>query len=249
MRRLRMLTIRPSPSRAPLIPTPEKAAAAEPGMLPEGLAETLDRLRNRIADVLKDDAEAATVASWIDVIAEAYWDQRGQPAIDLPKAVARLLSETGHDAMLSRLRTLLGTLNGPAWSTESETLTEPEGLPEVASETVAPAVGTTAEPAQPHPSASAAELPSRSRHLLTPEEKAEIQRVWAMDAGELDRQWESALPLTSPSRRGVARTLRAHSIDVKRFGPQQKLVDMLRKRTPTDEPLADWLRRIGAGNA
>jgi len=249
MRRLRMLTTRPSPSRTPRTSSPQNAAAPQPRILPEGLADTLDRLRDRIADALHDDAHAATVASWIDAVADAYWDRRGQPAIDLPHAVARLVSETGHEAMLSRLRALIETLNGPALSTESGAPTEPERLPELASETATPVVDAPAEPAQPHPTASAAGLPSRSRDLLTPEEKAEIQRVWAMDARELDRQWESAVPLTPTPRRGVARTLRAHTIDVKRFGPQQQLIDMLRKRPPTDEPLADWLCRVGAGNA
>jgi flagellar biosynthesis protein FlhG len=249
MRRLRMLTTRPSPPRAPFAASPEKAVAPEPGVLPEGLAETLNRLRDRITRTLHDDAEATTVASWIDAIASTYWDQRGQPAIDLPQAVARLVSETGHDAMLSRLRTLIETLHRPALSTESGTPTKSAPLAELASEIPTPVVGTPAEPTQGYPTASAAGVPTRSRDLLTPEEKAEIQRVWAMDASELDRQWESAVPLTLTPRRGVARTLRAHSIDVKRFGPQQQLIDMLRKRAPTDEPLADWLRRVGSANA
>ncbi len=249
MRRLRMLTTRPSPSRTPATSASDQATAPEPRVLPEDLAETLDGLRERIADALNDDADAATVASWIDAIAAAYWDRRGQPAIDLSRAVARLLAETGHDAMLSRLRALIGTLTGPALSVESEPPTAPERLPEVASEAENAIVSSPADPALPRAAASAAGLPSRSRDLLTPEEKAEIQRVWAMDASELDRQWESAVPLTPAPRSGVARTLRAHSIDVKRFGPQQQLIDMLRQRPLTDEPLAEWLRRVGAGNA
>lgn len=249
MRRLRMLTTRPSPSRTPATSAFDQATAPEPRVLPEDLAETLDGLRERIADALNDDADAATVASWIDAIADAYWDQRGQPAIDLSRAVARLLAETGHDAMLSRLRALIGTLTGPALSVEAEPPTAPERLPEVASEAATAIVSSPADPALPRATASAAGLPSRSRDLLTPEEKAEIQRVWAMDASELDRQWESAVPLTPAPRSGVARTLRAHSIDVKRFGPQQQLIDMLRQRPLTDEPLAEWLRRVGAGNA
>jgi flagellar biosynthesis protein FlhG len=118
MRRLRMLTGRPGSSRSPVAPPLGTTAAPGPGTTPETLTLTLDRLRARIADALHDDAEAATVASWIDTIAEAYWDQRGEPPIDLLRAIGRLVAEPGHDAMLSRLRELMGTLNGPAQASD-----------------------------------------------------------------------------------------------------------------------------------
>jgi hypothetical protein len=55
------------------------------------------------------------------------------------------------------------------------------------------------------------------------------------------------VPPTPVPQRRIGRAPRAHSIDVRRFGPQQRIIDMLRQRTPTDEPLADWLRRVGLG--
>lgn len=245
MRRLRTLTARPAPSPAAQGQASNLKAEPEHHARPQDLAAALDSLRERIEKALHHDADAATVAAWVDAIADAYWDQRGQPAIDLARAVARLVSETGNDTLLDRLRELVGSLGEPVQRSESAIRLEPSRLEaQRVSDSQPPA-----EPAQPRAAASATGLGSGSRALLTSEEVAEIQRVWAMDAHELDPKWESAVPLAPAPRRSVGRALRAHSIDVKRFGPQQQIIDMLRRRAPTDEPLADWLRRVGAGNS
>ncbi|MFO8154111.1 MinD/ParA family protein [Thioalkalivibrio sp.] len=240
MRRLRSLPGRPHPARTQA-GTPADAPA-NAGIGPEAdLATVLDRLRTRIADALDNDAEAATIAAWIDSIAEAYWNRRGEPAIDLSRSLERLASEPGNEAMLSRLRELIDTSGmAPA----------PPSAPDPQQPEPAPAPGgPSSQSALSRATPAATGVPSPAREVLSSEEMAEIQRVWAMETDELDRMWESPLPLPSAPRREYARPTRAHSIDVNRFGPQQQIVDMLRKRGSTEEPLADWLRRVGAGAA
>ncbi|GEM_PF-1861713 len=235
MRRLRSLLARPRPDRS----AAETTVTAAAGTGPEtDLATLLERLRGQIPTALESDGEAARIATWIDAVAETYWNQRGEPAIDLVRALERLVGEPGHDAMLLRLRKLVAASDlTPAKPAASLQLHEQ----------MPGASDATAPPAPPAELSPATGEASSAREVLTREEMAEIQRVWAMDAHELDRKWESPLPLAAPSRRHRGYTSRAHSIDVTRFGPQQQIIDMLRQRAPTDEPLADWLCRVGAG--
>ncbi|TVP89321.1 MAG: MinD/ParA family protein [Thioalkalivibrio sp.] len=236
MRRLRSLLARPRPGRA----ASKAALPAETSTVEEiDLATLLERLRGRIAAVLHSDAEADRIATWIDAVAETYWNQRGEPAIDLARSLERLASEPGHEVMLSRLRELIAT--------SGVTPAEPSAPPLQPNEQSPPSSSAPAETAPSSEPAGATDKASPAREVLTTEEMAEIQRVWAMDAHELDRKWESPLPLSTPPRKGSGRASRAHSIDVTRFGPQDQIIDMLRHRAPTDEPLADWLRRVGAG--
>lgn len=235
MRRLRSLLVRPRPGRSAVETTPSTGA----GTAGEAdLATRLERLRRQIAAALDSDAEAARIATWIDAVAETYWNRRGEPAIDLAQALERLASEPGHDAMLARLRELIAASGmKPA---EPPAASQPLDA-QMPSASDAPA--TPPPPGEPPPVTGEA---SSTREVLTSGEMAEIQRVWAMDARELDRKRESPLPVAAPPRRHRGHTSRPHSIDVTRFGPQQQIIDMLRQRAPTDEPLADWLCRVGA---
>ncbi len=250
MRRLRTLTARPAPSRTALAQGSDPRVVPDHRAVPENLAEALDRLRDRVEKTWHQDADAEIVGAWIDAIADAYWDHRGEPAIDLAHAVARLIAEAENDTLLVRLRELMENLNKPAPEPDSavplETLQANEKR-RVAEE--APAREPSAGRAEPRAPAHTKNPPSRSSELLTSEEVSEIRRVWAMDSRELDQKWESAVPLTSDSRGHTGRVVRAHSVDVERFGPQEQIIDMLRQRVPSDEPLADWLSRFGAGNA
>lgn len=240
MRRLRSLPGRPHSARMSAAASGRAPTEAATG--PEvDLATVLDRLRTRIADALDNDAEAVTIATWIDSVAEAYWNRRGEPAVDLSRSLERLAREPGNAAMLSRLRELIDTSDG-ASAAFSATDTPQAGQ-------ASPAVVPSSHSVPSRGAPSTTGVPSPAREVLTSEEMAEIQRVWAMDTDQLDRTWESPLPLVSQPRMEYVRPTRAHSIDVNRFGPQQQIIDMLRQRGPTDEPLADWLRRVGAGAA
>lgn len=245
MRRLRMLTALPRSARVGATPS----RAATPGEGTEALDRTLDQLRERILAAPGDAAEAANIADWVESMAQAYWDRWGEPPIDLPKAVARLIAEPGHEIPLARIRETMATLTGAARLPASGSPAAPDHEPATVSATVAPSTRAADTFAPPATSDSMAGTATRGRAVLTSEEVAEIQRVWAMDSQQLDRHWESPVLLAPEPDRSAGRTLRAHSIDLKRFGPQQQIIAMLRERAPSDEPLADWLRRVGAGTA
>lgn len=246
MRRLRMLVARPRGNVKTRVAGPTvtfTGSDAAPRVM--DLQVELEAVRDRLMQRLGDTGDAQLIAAWIDSIAADYWDHRGESAIDLVRAVARLVDESSDPATLQRLREMLEllaaspvTAKREGWSLSTPPRDLQGGL-----------AVTDTSGAHVHRAVAAAIPASRDHQVLTPEELAEIRRVWAMDPRELDRSWESPLPLVQPPRRPPASASRAHGIDVKRFGPQHQLIDMLRTQAPTDEPLAEWLRRLGAGRA
>jgi flagellar biosynthesis protein FlhG len=208
MRRLRLLPLRPRPKGRSA--TPGALARADTEACPEsGVLEVeteLETLRARVAALLGESHEPEHIRSWIDGLATDYWDQRGEPAIDLVRAIGRLLEHSSHDVTIRKLRTLLGTSAAPAQEPESAGLVVP--------------AAPRAPSARVYPPASIEGLPGRGARTGASSAPREARRTTV--------------------------TRRVHTIDEKRFGPQQDLIDMLRRRAPDDEPLSEWLRRFGS---
>jgi flagellar biosynthesis protein FlhG len=211
MRRLRLLPSRPRPKGRSA--APGTAARADTEARPESVVldvETeLEALRDRIVALLGESDEPQRIRSWIDALATHYWDQRGEPAIDLVRAIGRLLADSGHDVTVGELRALLGITASPAQKPEP----------------VAPAV-----PAAPRAASIRTHTPASIEGL----------------PGRAARTGASSPPSEA---RTTAVARRAHTIDEKRFGPQQDIIDMLRRGAPDDEPLSEWLRRFRSSDA
>ncbi len=201
MRRLRLLPSRPKPRGRGVNPGPvsraDKEALPESGVL--DVATELEALRARLVGLLGASQEPQRIRSWINEIATYYWDQHGEPAIDLVRAIVRLLEDSRDDVTIRELRALLGTSASPAQEAE------------------------LAGPTRLHPSGSIEGLPGRG-----------------------GRTGASSAPREA---RTTTVTRRVHTIDEKRFGPQQDLIDLLRRHAPDDEPLSEWLRRFGSTEA
>ncbi len=215
MRRLRLLPPRPRPKGRSVVPGPvarvDHQACQKSGVL--DVETELEALRARGKALLGASHEPQRIRSWIDALASDYWDQCGEPAIDLVRAIKRLREDPSHDRTIQELRALLGTTALPAQEPARE-----------------PALTGPAAPAVPAATTSA------SIRAFTP---ASIEGL----PGRGGRTGASSAPREARST-AVAR--RAHTIDEKRFGPQQGIIDMLRRTAPDDEPLSEWLRRFGS---
>ncbi|TVP82568.1 AAA family ATPase [Thioalkalivibrio sp.] len=209
MRRLRLLPSRPKPKGRGATPGARADTETHPDSAVLDVETELEALRARAAALLDDSAEPQRIRSWIDALATDYWDRRGEPAIDLVRAIGRLLEDSSHDVTVRELRDLLGGAASPAQEPE------PVGL-------VAPAL-----PAVPRTASTRAHTPASIEGLP-------------------GRGGRTAAASATRETRRTAVTTRAHTIDERRFGPQQDIIDLLRRSAPDDEPLSEWLRRFGS---